>query len=218
MECRPQRPPTIMEHPNVLNLPPEIQRLLKTLPSPIALELEDHLLEEYSRHLRDGETPERALQLTAERFGELLEIAPACAAVAPNRWWLRREAPVDFKLVVVGWMILSVFMASRICFASTPSHTSIVACLLTGLSCACLGAGFLRRSGTIVWASTAFALGTAIISFFVPLRQDIADFIVSGCALEPILLEVIAVFSVLSMATAWKEARARKQLALTYSG
>jgi hypothetical protein len=43
-----------MEHPNVLNFPPEIQRLLKILPSPIALELEDHLLEEDSRHLRHG--------------------------------------------------------------------------------------------------------------------------------------------------------------------
>ena len=207
-----------MEPPNAVKLPPEIQRTLKSLPSPIALELEDHLLEEYSRHLRHGETPERAFQLTAEHFGELHEIAPACASAGPSRWWLRRQAPVDFKLVVVGWMILSVFMASRICFASTPSHTSIVTCLLSGLACACVGAGFLRRSGTSVWASIAFALGTTTISFFVPLRQDIADFIVSGCALEPILLEVIAVFSVLSMATAWKEARARKQLALTYSG
>ncbi len=218
MGCRPHCPPKVMEQPDSLKLPQEIRRYLSDLPAETRLELEDHLLEEYFHHLRHGATRQQAAALTTERFGDLESMVPACAAVRPSEWWLRHGTSIDFKITVAGRMALSVFMSSRICVAPDPSHTSIITCLLTGIAFAGLGVGFLRRSPSVMWIASAFALGIMAIALVVPLQDSIASFLVSGCALEPLLLEGIAVFSVLSVATAWKELRDQRRLILTRAG
>jgi hypothetical protein len=198
-----------MEQSHRIELPKTLSRHLQHLPTETALELEDHLVEEISSLLRTGVTPERAAELTAERFGNPRKIGHECWMASHSLWWRNRRTPFDIKLMVAGWMLLSVFTTSRICFATEPSHLSISACILTGVLFAGLGANLMRQTHLGTWITRSVALGITLTSSLLFFYEGIAVFLISRCATLPMILWGIAAFSWITLIIGTKEARLR---------
>jgi len=170
---------------------------LAGLPAQLADELEDHLMESLEAGLRSGMSAEEARQSALQSLGSPLEISRRCRRESNPRAPHRVPMTPQQRLAVVGWLLLAMGFASRVCEANDPSHESIAACL--GLSAGSLTMALLIRRariprGLAIGLSMGLT-GAAVVGL---LQSAWYPWIQSSLALTPAALTVLALFGALS--------------------
>jgi hypothetical protein len=170
---------------------------LAGLPTQVAAELEDHLMESLEAGLRSGLSAEEARQSALRSLGSPLEIARRCLRESDPREPHRVPMTPQQRVAVVGWLLLAIGFASRICEAKDPSHESIAACL--GFSAGSLTMAFLIRRARIPRGlAIGLSLGLTGAAVVGLLQAAWHPWIQSSLALTPAALTVLALFGALS--------------------
>jgi len=170
---------------------------LASLPSHLAAELEDHLMESLEAGLRSGMSNEEARQSALRSLGSPLEIARRCLHESDPREPHRVPMTPQQRVAVVGWLLLATGFASRVCAAADPSHGSIAACV--GLSAASLAMAFLIRRARIPRGlAVGLSLGLTGAAIAGLLQAAWQPWIQDSLALTPLSLAVLALFGALS--------------------
>lgn len=120
---------------------------LSGLPAHLAAELEDHLMESLEAGLRSGMSTDEARRAALQSLGEPMEVARQCLKESDPRKPHRVPMTPPQRVAVVGWLLLGVGFASRVCAAQDPSNGSIAACV--GLSAGSLTMAVLIRRGIL---------------------------------------------------------------------
>ncbi|MFM7555048.1 MAG: permease prefix domain 1-containing protein [Verrucomicrobiota bacterium] len=170
---------------------------LAGLPSDLAAELEDHLMESMEAGLRSGQSAEEARQSALRSLGSPLEIAQRCQRESDPRESHRVPMTPQQRVAVVGWLLLATGFASRVCAASDPSHGSIAACV--GLSAGSLAMALLIRRARIPQRlAIGLSLGLTGAAVAGLLQAAWQPWIQDSLALTPAALAVLALFGALS--------------------
>ena len=170
---------------------------LAGLPTQVAAELEDHLMESLEAGLRSGLSAEEARQSALRSLGSPLEIARRCLRESDPREPHRVPMTPQQRVAVVGWLLLAIGFASRICEAKDPSHGSIAACL--GFSAGSLTMAFLIRRARIPRGlAIGLSLGLSGAAVVALLQAAWHPWIQSSLALTPAALTILALFGALS--------------------
>ena len=170
---------------------------LAGLPTQLAAELEDHLMESLEAGLRSGMSAEEARQSALRSLGSPLEIARRCLRESDPREPHRVPMTPQQRVAVVGWLLLAMGFASRVCEANEPSHGSIAACL--GFSAGSLAMALLIRRARIarhVAIGLSISLTAAAIAGLV--QAEWHPWIQAGFALTSASLGFLAAFGALS--------------------
>jgi hypothetical protein len=170
---------------------------LAGLPAELAAELEDHLMESMEAKIRSGMSFEDAREASLRSLGSPVEIAKRCLRESDPREPHRVPMPLQQRVAVVGWLLLAMGFASRVCVANDPSHASIAACL--GLSAGSLAMALLIRRARIarhVAIGLSISLTAAAIAGLV--QAEWHPWIQAGFALTPASLGFLAAFGALS--------------------
>ena len=170
---------------------------LAGLPAPLAAELEDHLMESLEAGLRSGISFEEARQSALRSLGEPLEVARRCLRESDPRKSRRNSMTPPQRVALVGWLLLGIGFASRVCAASDPSHGSIAACV--GLSVGSLAMALLiRRAWIPLRLAIGLSLGLSGMAVVAFLQSSWHPWIHSSLALTPAALGTLALFGALS--------------------
>ena len=117
---------------------------LASLPADLAAELEDHLMESLEAGLRSGLSSEEARKSALRSLGAPSHIAHQCLKASDPQQPHRRPVSPQERVAILGWLLLGIGFASRVCAASDPSHGSIAACVALSVG-SCAMALFIRR-------------------------------------------------------------------------
>ena len=170
---------------------------LACLPAPLAAELEDHLMESFEAGVRLGMPHEEARQSALRSMGAPLEVSRRCLRESNLRESHRIPMTSTQQLAMIGWLLLGVGFASRVCAASDPSHGSVAASV--GLSVGSLAmALFIRRAqipGRLAIGLSLSLTGMAVVSL---LQSAWHPWIHNGLALTPVALAFLALFGAFS--------------------
>ena len=170
---------------------------LAGLPAPLAAELEDHLMESLEAGLRSGISFEEARQSALRSLGEPLEVARRCLRESDPRKSRRNSMTPPQRVALVGWLLLGIGFASRVCTASDPSHGSIAACV--GLSVGSLAMALLiRRAWIPLRLAIGLSLGLTGMAVVAFLLSAWHPWIHNSLALTPAALGILALFGALS--------------------
>jgi hypothetical protein len=170
---------------------------LAGLPAPLAAELEDHLMESLEAGLRSGIPFEEARQSALRSTGSPLEVARHCLRESDPRRSRRNSMTRPQRVALVGWLLLGVGFASRVCVASDPSHGSIAACV--GLSVGSLAVALLiRRAWIPIRLAIGLSLGLTGMAAVALLQSAWHPWIHDSLALTPAALGTLALFGALS--------------------
>jgi hypothetical protein len=167
----------------------------------LAAELEDHLMACFEAGLQSGLSIDQARAAALRSLGVPTEIARRCDMESRRRWARRAPLTLPQRLAILGWLLLGVGFASRVCLASDPSAGSIAACL--GLSAGSLTLALLLRRGWVSpWFGTSASLGLALLAGFWFLKTSWHPWIQDSFALSPVALAGLVLFGLLSLAAA----------------
>jgi len=170
---------------------------LAGLPAPLAAELEDHLMESLEAGLRAGKPFEEARQSALRSTGSLLEVARQCPRESDPRNLRFIPMTPTQRVALVGWLLLGVGFATRVCVASDPSHGSIAACV--GLSVGSLAMALLiRRAWIPIRLAMGLSLGLTGMAAVALLQSAWHPWIHDSLALTPAALGILALFGALS--------------------
>jgi len=170
---------------------------LAGLPAPLAAELEDHLMESLEAGLRAGIPFEEARQSALRSTGSLLEVARQCPRESDPRNLRFIPMTPTQRVALVGWLLLGVGFATRVCVASDPSHGSIAACV--GLSVGSLAMALLiRRAWIPIRLAMGLSLGLTGMAAVALLQSAWHPWIHDSLALTPAALGILALFGALS--------------------
>jgi hypothetical protein len=170
------------------------------LPAHLAAELEEHRMVFLEAGLRSGMCSEESRRTTLRSLGAPFEVAHRC---------LRESDPSDPKRVpttpqqqvaILGWMILGIGFASRVCAAPDPSHGSIAGCV--GLSVGSLALALLiRRDRIPLRLAAGLSLGLTAAATVGLLQAAWHPRIQDSLALTPAAMGSLALFGALSSGT-----------------
>jgi hypothetical protein len=170
---------------------------LAGLPAPLAAELEDHLMESLEAGLRSGFSVEEARQSALRSMGAPLEVARQCLRESDPRNSRRHPMTPPQRVALVGWLLLGVGFASRVCATADPSHGSIAACV--GLSVGSLAMALLiRRAWIPLRLAIGLSLGLSGMAVVALLQSAWHPWIHNSLALTPAALGILALFGALS--------------------
>jgi uncharacterized membrane protein len=170
---------------------------LAGLPAHLAAELEDHLMESHEAGLRSGMCSEEARRAALRSLGAPIEVARRCLRESDPRDPNRLPATPHQQVAILGWMILGIGFASRVCAAPDPSHGSIAACV--GLSLGSLAMALLiRRSRIPRRLAIGLSLGLTAVASVGLLQAAWHPWIHASLALSPATLAVLAIFGAMS--------------------
>ena len=170
---------------------------LAGLPAPLAAELEDHLMESLEAGLRAGMPFEEARLSALRSTGSPLEVARQCLGESGPRNSRRNPMTPSQQVALVGWLLLGVGFASRVCVASDPSHGSIAACV--GLSVGSLAVALMiRRAWIPIRLAIGLSLGLTGMAAVALLQSAWHPWIHDSLALTPAALGILALFGALS--------------------
>jgi hypothetical protein len=171
---------------------------LADLPAPIAEELEDHLMESFEAGLRSGMSADEARKSALRSLGAPKEITRRCLRGADPREPHRIPNTPLQRVAIVGWLLLGIAFASRVCAAPDPSHGSIAACV--SLSVGSLAMALLLRRGWLsLRVAVALSLGLTLAAVIPWLQVTWHPWIHDRLALTPAALGYLALFGALSV-------------------
>jgi hypothetical protein len=176
---------------------PSFSTELSGVPVAIAAELEDHLIECYEAGLRSGMSSEEARQSALRSLGSPAEIAQRCLKASDPRDPIRNPLSFQHRVAIGGWLLMAIGFASRVCEASDPTHTSIVACVVMSLGALVMGV-LLRRQRLPLPVAIALSLGLTGIAGLAWLQVGWHPWIRDTLALTPGALALLAAFGALS--------------------
>jgi hypothetical protein len=171
---------------------------LAGLPPAIAAELEDHLLESAADSQSRGTPVDNAQSLALRQLGDPADIANACTRAVRCPWWCRRGLPIEWRVLVAGWMALGIFFTSRVCVAPEPSSLSIAICVLAGIASVVLGAILLRGRARLRRLAVAASVAITVLGGGLLALSDLRPVITASYALGPSLSFALAAFGLLS--------------------
>lgn len=123
---------------------------LSGLPPEVSAELEDHLIELVEAGLRNGLTEEDARARALQSFGSPQEIGQQCLQTSNPNPPTRMAIHLPQHAVIVGWLLLAIGFATRVCAAPDPSLGSIAICITLSLTSLTLSL-LLRRATRPMW-------------------------------------------------------------------
>lgn len=170
---------------------------LAGLPAPLAAELEDHLMESLEAGLRSGISPEEARQSALRSMGAPLDVARRCLRESDPRESHRIPLTPPQRVALVGWLLLGVGFASRVCAASDPSHGSIAACVVLSVGSLAM-ALLIRRAWIPIRLAIGLSLGLTGMAVVAFLQSAWHPWIHNSLALTPAALGILALFGAVS--------------------
>jgi len=170
---------------------------LASLPADLAAELEDHLMESLEAGLRSGMSSEEARKSALRSLGAPSHIARQCLKASDPQQPHRRPVSPQERVAILGWLLLGIGFASRVCAASDPSHGSIAACVALSVG-SCAMALFIRRGRLPLRVGIGLSLGLTAVACMGFLQAAWHPWIHDSLALTPATLAILAVFGALS--------------------
>jgi len=158
---------------------------LRSLPPEEAAELEDHLMEALAAGLRAGLGEEEARQAALRSLGPPDKIGWACLRERSGEGGVHGGPSWAGWGVVVGWLALGAWSATRVCQATDPSHASLA--VVTGLACACVTAALWvrRATGRAPWPLVAWSWTLAVAAAAGLLGKPWQPWVRDGLGLSP---------------------------------
>lgn len=170
---------------------------LASLPADLAAELEDHLMESLEACLRSGMSSEEARKSALRSLGAPAHIARQCLKASDSQQPHRRPVSPQERVAILGWLLLGIGFASRVCAASDPSHGSIAACVALSVGSSAM-ALFIRRGRLPLRVGIGLSLGLTAVACMGFLQASWHPWIHDSLALTPVTLVILAVFGALS--------------------
>ncbi len=189
-----------MDSPADLKLTIRFRARLAGLPAELADELEDHLLEAYRVAHDKGSLPAEAERLAWGALGDLESLREQClAASSRNRWRVdTRHFQRQFR--PTAWMIVGVYLVSRICMALEPDRFSIAGSIAPGVGFVLLGFAVHRSwrwSAQVEWLGALVLASLVLGSLAAP---TVSRWMEDSVAMDPVravLLALVAGFACL---------------------
>ena len=170
---------------------------LASLPADLAAELEDHLMESLEAGLRSGMSSEEARKAALRSLGAPSHIAHQCLKASDPQQPHRLPVSPQQRVAILGWLLLGIGFATRVCAASDPSHGSIAACVALSVG-SCAMALFIRRGRLPLRVGIGLSLGLTAVACMGFLQVAWHSWIHDSLALTPAALAIVAVFGALS--------------------
>lgn len=184
-----------MDDPARLTLPVRFRARLSGLPTELADELEDHLLESYRAARDRGCSPDDAERLAWVALGEIEPVCDQWLEASGRTRWKRQAHRFLGQCRPTLWMLLGVYLLSRICMALEPDRVSITGSILLGLAFIVLGMA-LRRSrwwaAPAEWSGALVLTGLGLCSLAAP---SVSGWLEHSVALDPASAGLLALLA-----------------------
>jgi hypothetical protein len=171
-----------MDDPAGLTLPTRFRARLSGLPTELADELEDHLVEACRAAREKGCPPAEAERLAWEALGDVESVREQWLAASGRNRWRRHARRVQERFKPTAWMSVGVYLMSRICMALEPDRFSIAGSIAFGAGFVLLGMAVHRSwrwSAPVEWAGLLVLASLGLGSLAAPavsiwLEQSVA--------------------------------------------